>query len=160
MTHGPIPRKAIDEAWLAASRRGPVLDTSGLSRLPCDLLLFTGTQVIFIRVKRIRTHASDPEEIGRLFRDAVRELRSVPVQPAVCREIHILTPWGVWQYFRIDPEGIVEIRTSGLPGIAGVPDTPREMPATFTKNVVIIPESVTYPPGPVEGDIVPGVSRK
>ncbi|HUH78286.1 MAG TPA: hypothetical protein VLY83_00165 [Methanoregula sp.] len=115
MTHGPKPRKAIDEAWEIASRRGPVLDTSAMPRFPGDLLLFAGTLIVFIKVKRIRTRMTEPWEIDRLFREAVRELRAVPVHPAVCREIHVLAPWGAWQYFRIDPEGIVEVRRNGLP---------------------------------------------
>ena len=76
MSHGPKPRKAIDEAWTIASRRGPVLDTSGMPGFPGDLLLFTGMQVVFIKVKRIRTHATDAREMERIFKDAVRELRS------------------------------------------------------------------------------------
>ncbi|PKL58169.1 MAG: hypothetical protein CVV34_03730, partial [Methanomicrobiales archaeon HGW-Methanomicrobiales-5] len=102
MTSGPRPKKAIVEAWTIAARRGPVLDVSRQRGFLCDLLLFPGTRVVFIRVGRSRTHACEPCEIERPFRGAIRELRAVPQDAATCREIHIIAPWGAWQYFRID----------------------------------------------------------
>ena len=158
MTHGPIPRKAIDEAWVIASRRGPALDTSRMLRFPGDILLFTATMLVFIRVKRIRTHASEPEEIDRLFHDAVRELRAVPVHPAVCREIHVLSPWGAWQYFRIDPDRIVEVRANGIPVELAGPGTPPVNSDPVTRGAATVPGTVVAPLAPLAGDTPPGVS--
>ncbi|MDO9326571.1 MAG: hypothetical protein Q7T80_16600 [Methanoregula sp.] len=115
MTPGPRPRKAIMEAETIAARRGPVLDVSRQRGFFCDLLLFTGPQVVFIRVGRSRTHACEPREIERQFRGVIRELRVVPQGAATCREIHLLAPWGAWQYFRISDDGIIEVRSDGTP---------------------------------------------
>jgi len=115
MTRGPRPRKAIEEAEKIAARRGQVLDVSRQRGFLCDLLLFPGPRVVFIRVGRSRTHACEPWEIERQFRGAIRELRAVPHGAATCREIHLLAPWGAWQYFRISDDGIIEVRSDGTP---------------------------------------------
>jgi len=121
MTPGPRPRKAIGEAETIAARRGQVLDVSFQRGFLCDLLLFCGPQVVFIRVGRSRTHACEPWEIERQFRGAIRELRAVPHGAATCREIHLLAPWGAWQYFRISDDGIIEVRSDGTPVLQAGP---------------------------------------
>ena len=121
MTPGPRPRKAITEAEVIAARRGPVLDVSRQRGFFCDLLCFPGPQVVFIRVGRSRTHACEPGEIERPFRDVIRKLRAVPLVATTCREIHLLTPWGGWQYFRISDDGIIEVRSDGTPVLQAGP---------------------------------------
>lgn len=115
MTPGPRPKKAIEEALTIAARRGLVLDVSRHRGFFCDLLLFPGPRVVFIRVGRSRTHACEPCEIERPFREAIRELRAVPQDTTTSREMHIIAPWGAWQYFRIDDDGIIEVRSDGTP---------------------------------------------
>ncbi|MHB8163612.1 MAG: hypothetical protein ACYDDV_04575 [Methanoregula sp.] len=121
MTPGPRPKKAIVEAEKIAARRGQVLDVSRQRGFLCDLLLFPGPQVVFIRVGRSRTHACEPREIERPFREAIRELRAVPQLATTCREIHLLAPWGAWQYFRISDNGIIEVRSDGTPVLQAGP---------------------------------------
>jgi hypothetical protein len=139
MTRGPMPRKAIDEAGKRIVRRGPVLVTSTMKGFPGDLLLFTETQVVFIRVKRIRTHASEPREIERLFRDAIIELRKVPLHPAVCREIHVLAPWGAWQYFRIETDGVSEVHSDGSLVLQPHTDPAIVKAGTGTEKTAMVP---------------------
>ncbi len=128
MTHGPKPKKAIEEAWRIASGRGPVLDISRVRGFPGDLLLLDGSRLVFIRVRRSRTHACEPRDIEMLFKETILELRTVPQNPAIVREIHALASWGVWQYFRIDIDRVTEIHRDGMPflpaGAAPVPGTP------------------------------------
>jgi len=128
MTHGPRPGKAIDEAVRIASGRGPVLDISRVRGFPGDLLLLAGSQLVFIRVRRSRIHACEPRDIERLFKETILDLRTVPQNPAIVREIHALASWGVWQYFRIDNDRVIEIHRNGTPflpeGAAPVPGTP------------------------------------
>ncbi len=115
MTHGPKPKMAIDKAAKNSTIRGTVLNNSLVPGSFTDLLLFTGTQVVFIRVMRIRTHECDPKEIERMFKEVIHGLRNVPLSPVVCREIHVLAPWGAWQYFRIDDDRVIEVRRDGSP---------------------------------------------
>jgi len=128
MTHGPKPKMAINEAWRIASGRGPVLDLSRVRGFPGDLLLLDGSRLVFIRVRRSRTHACEPRDIEMLFKETILELRTVPQNPAIVREIHALASWGVWQYFRIDNDRVTEIHRDGMPflpaGSAPVPGTP------------------------------------
>ncbi|MDP3395138.1 MAG: hypothetical protein Q8S57_00490 [Methanoregula sp.] len=115
MTHGPKPKMAIDKAAKNTTIRGTVLNISRMPGFFTDLLLFTGTQVVFIRVMRIRTHECDPKEIEWMFKEVIHGLRNVPLSPVVCREIHVLAPWGAWQYFRIDDDRVIEVRRDGSP---------------------------------------------
>jgi hypothetical protein len=135
MTHGPKPKKAIDEAWRIASGRGPVLNISMMRTFPGDLLLIAGSQIVFIRVRRSRTHACEPRDIERQFKEAILDLRTVPQNPAICREIHVLAPWGVWQYFRVDNDRVTEIHNNGssLPQEGEVPAP--GMPVPFRSTV-------------------------
>ncbi|MDO9034158.1 MAG: hypothetical protein Q7U51_03020 [Methanoregula sp.] len=115
MTRGPKPKKAIVKAGRIATGRGFVLNISLTPGFFTDLLLFTGMQIVFIRVMRIRIHACDPKDIERMFKEAIHGLRNVPMSPVVCREIHVLAPWGAWQYFRIDDDRVIEVRRDGSP---------------------------------------------
>ncbi len=128
MTHGPKPKKAIEEAWKIASGRGPVLDLSRVRGFPGDLLLLDGSRLVFIRVRRSRNHACEPRDIEMQFRETIMDLRTLPQNPAIVKEIHALAPWGVWQYFRIENDRITEIHRDGIPflpaGAALVPGTP------------------------------------
>lgn len=128
MTHGPKPKKAIEEAWKIASGRGPVLDLSHVRGFPGDLLLLDGSRLVFIRVRRSRNHACEPRDIEMQFRETIMDLRTLPQNPAIVKEIHALAPWGVWQYFRIENDRITEIHRDGIPflpaGAALVPVTP------------------------------------
>lgn len=115
MTHGPKPKKAIEEAQIIASRRGPVLDISRVRGFHGDLLLLDGSLLVFIRVRRSRTHACEPRDIELQFRETIQDLRTVPQYSTIVKEIHALAPWGVWQYFRIDTDRIIEIHRDGVP---------------------------------------------
>jgi hypothetical protein len=115
MTRGPKPKKAIREAQQAAADRGVVMDATGITGSITDFLVFPPTFVVFVRVKRIRTHITDPQEIEEEFRQEVLQLRQLPLTIVVSREIWVLTPWNKWQYFRILDDRLVEIRCNGSP---------------------------------------------
>ena len=115
MTRGPQPLMAIRGAQEIAGQRGTVLDKTVILRSHYDFILFTAGSTVFVRVKRIRTHISSPQEIARMFREEILELRRVPETPVISREIRVLSPWKTWQYFQILDDRIVEIRCDGLP---------------------------------------------
>jgi len=113
MTRGPQPLMAIRGAQEIACRRGVVLDKPVLQRSHYDLILFTAGCTVFIRVKRIRTHISNPQEIARTFSEEILQLRRIPNTAVVSREIWVLSPWKTWQYFQILDDRIVEVRCDG-----------------------------------------------
>ena len=115
MTRGPKPHQAIQEAQQAAAGRGVVMDATGITGSLSDLVVFPPTVVVFVRVKRIRTHITDPKKVEEDFRHEVLQLRRLPLTTVVSREIWVLTPWKKWQYFRILDDRLVEIRYDGSP---------------------------------------------
>lgn len=119
MTRGPQPLMAISGAQEIASRRGVVLDKPVLQRSQYDFILFTAASTVFVRVKRICTHISTPNEIAAMFWEEILQLRKVPKTAVISREIWVLSPWKTWQYFEIFDERIVEIRCDGQPVLQG-----------------------------------------
>jgi hypothetical protein len=110
---------AIRGALEIACRRGVVLDKTDTRRSHYDFILFTAACTVFIRIKRIRTHISNPQEIARMFSEEIQQIRRVPKTPVISREIWVLSPWKTWQYFQILDDRIVEIRCDGLPVLQG-----------------------------------------
>ena len=119
MTRGPRPLMAIAVAKETACRRGVVLDRTVIQRSPGDFILFSASCTVFVRVRRIRTHISNPQEIARMFYEEIQLLRTVPETPVVSREIWVVSPWKTWQYFRISDDRIVEVRCDGQPVLQG-----------------------------------------
>ncbi len=115
MTRGPQPLMAIRDAQEIASRRGVVLDKPALKASHYDFILLTSASTIFVRIKRIRTHVSNPQEIAMMFWEEVLQIRRIPKTAVISREIWVLSPWNMWQYFQILDDRIVEIRCDGQP---------------------------------------------
>jgi hypothetical protein len=104
---------AIRGAQEIASRRGVVLDKIIMQRSHYDFILFTASCTVFVRVKRIRTHISNPQEIAMMFWEEILQIRKIPKTAVISREIWVLSPWKTWQYFQILDDRIVEIRCDG-----------------------------------------------
>jgi hypothetical protein len=119
MTRGPRPLIAIAGAQEIACRRGTVLDKTVIQRSPYDFILFIAGCTVFVRVKRIRTHISNPQEIARMFTEEIQQLRTIPKTPVVSREIWVVSPWKTWQYFQVLDDRIVEVRCDGQPVLQG-----------------------------------------
>ena len=113
MTRGPQPLMAIRGAQEIACRRGVVLEKPVLQRSHYDFILFTAGCTVFVRVKRIRTHISNPLDIAMMFREDIQQIRRIPKTAVISREIWVLSPWKTWQYFQIFDDRIVEIRCDG-----------------------------------------------
>jgi len=115
MTRGPQPLMAIRGAQEIACRRGVVLDKTVIQRSHYDFVLFTASCTSFVRVKRIRSHVSSPQEIAMMFWEEILQIRKIPMTAVISREIWVLSPWKTWQYFQILDDRIVEIRCDGQP---------------------------------------------
>jgi hypothetical protein len=106
---------AIAMAQEIACRRGAVLDNPALQRSRHNFILFITGCTVFVRVRRIRTHISNPQEIARMFTEEIQQLRTVPDTPVVSHEIWVVSPWKTWQYFQVSDDRIVEVRCDGEP---------------------------------------------
>jgi hypothetical protein len=68
MTREPQPLMAIVTAQEISSRRGAVLDKTAIQRSNYNFILVIAGCTVFVRVRRIRTHISNPQEIERMFK--------------------------------------------------------------------------------------------
>jgi len=121
MTRGPLPKKAITKARVIATGRGILLDTGDLEESHYEFSLFCPGSTVYVHIRRIRKHVATPEDIKREFGEDIGRIRRVPETPVASREIWVLSPWGIWQFFRIYNDCIVEIRRDGLPVIGPAP---------------------------------------
>jgi hypothetical protein len=117
MTRGPLPKKAIAAAQDTGAGRGIVLDAAAMKESHHDFTIFGTSCTVFVRVRRIRTHVIDPQEIAGMCGEDVLQIRRVPLTPVIAREIWTLSPWNCWQYFLILDDRIIEIRRDGTPAI-------------------------------------------
>jgi hypothetical protein len=106
---------AIAAAQEIAGRRGTVLDNPALQRCHYNFVLFTTGCTVFVRVRRIRTHISNPQEIERMFTEEIQQLRTIPETPVISREIWVVSPWKTWQYIRLSGDRIFKTRCNRLP---------------------------------------------
>jgi len=162
MTRGPLPKKAISAAQDIGSKRGMVLDAVGMQESHHDFTIFGTSCTVFVRVKRIRTHVTDPQEIAEMFGEDILQIRRVPKTPVVSREIWTLSPWNCWQYFLVLDDKIVEIRRDGTPVLPVVPAA-GERPAPISPVPVVagnenapIPAKTGNDSAPLPGTAVTG----
>jgi len=86
-------------------------DTSGL---PFDLLIFSPACIAFVKVMRMRGRVTDPPDaLVYQSGSVIRKLRIVPESAVAVMELWILSSHTTWQYFRVMPDRIVEIRSDG-----------------------------------------------
>lgn len=171
MTRGPQPLKAIACAKEIAGRQGQIMSDRTLLQSRYSFILFRKDRTVFVRVKRIRTHVSEPREINLLFHMDVLQLRMLPETPVTSREIWTLSPWNVWQFFVVKDDRLMEIRHQEPPEVPhaekdgtvpAVPVPAPGIPPTTGKasaNLGAAPEvpRTGSPDGGVEGGAGPSV---
>ena len=130
MTRGRPPRQATREAMGIAEKYGAPRDISAGKCSLGDLAIFCRNVTIFVRVKRIRSHISDRQDVVMKFKKEILGLLSIPQTGVVLRELWVRSPKGSWQYFRILDNDILEIRCGIPTGTTGRPDADgQESPA-------------------------------
>jgi|GEM_PF-1043551 len=154
MTRGPLPKKAIAAAQDVGAGRGTVLDAAGMQESHHDFTIFSPGCTVFVRVKRIRTHVADPQEIAGMFGEDVHMIRRIPLTLVVAREIWTLSPWDCWQYFLILDDRIIEIRRDGTPVLPAVPAA-GENPAPISPVPVAAGNGNTPVPAMAGNDFAP-----
>ncbi|MCX6697683.1 MAG: hypothetical protein NTV84_09040 [Methanoregula sp.] len=116
MTRGRRPKKAAAEALPCARCRGGVLEIPDTSRLPFDLIIISPVCIAFVKVMRMRARVqAPPDALVHQFGSAIRGLRNIPESAVAMRELWVLSSHKTWQYFRVMPDKIVEIRGDGTP---------------------------------------------
>jgi hypothetical protein len=113
MTRGRPPRKAAKEALPCADRRGGVVEIPDTSGMPYDLMIFSPLSIVFVKVKRMRARVQGPKDAGRKYPSEIRALRLLPESTVAQKELWVLSSHAVWQYFRVLPDRVEEIRGDG-----------------------------------------------
>ena len=120
MTRGPLPTEAIKQAIKNAVGRGTVMDRDLLRESRFEFILFCAGLTVFVRVRRTRSYIMSPEDCVAECKPDILYLRRVPLTGVTARELWPLSPWGIWQYFRILDDRLIEIRADGTPVLQGV----------------------------------------
>lgn len=102
-----------------------------------DLMVSGNGILAIIRVQYTPRLQGNPAEFAAQFRDAIALLRIHPSGGPVSRELWLYTRYGVFRFFRVEDDGIVEIGPDGkvlstrpvIPEKAGRPRSRRKLPA-------------------------------
>jgi hypothetical protein len=107
----------------SGERSGP----TSPSQVPCDFTIMSPGRVAFVCVKHIRRLRCTTVELTRKFPETITALRLIADSPVISRELWIRSPKGVWRFFWINDESLLELGTDGTPltycmkGMAVVP---------------------------------------
>ena len=170
MTRGRHPKKAIAEAHECARNRGGVLKIPEPSGLPFDFLIISLSCIAFVKVMRMRARLQGPPDAFVQFGMVIRDLRKVPESTVMVTELWVLSSHKTWQYFRVMPDRIVEIRSDGstidvtLVNGNTVADSPSVIAVTGQNaagNIIVPPDhsGIPAPDDLISRDKDPGVSR-
>ena len=113
MTRGRPPKKATAEALECARCRGGVVEIPETSGLPFDFLIISPVCIAFVKVMRMRGRVQGPPDTLDKFGSVIRQLRIVPESAVAVMELWVLSSHTTWQYFRVMPDRILEIRSDG-----------------------------------------------
>lgn len=131
MTRGRRPLVALGEAYGIAQKRGKVMEVAGNRNDHFHFMLFTGSLVTFIKIKRTLTKTCDPTGILEEYQREIRHLSKVPLTPVSAREFWVRSPKGNWQFFHVGNDDVTEIASDGqVPPGTGLPLEVPETPAT------------------------------
>ncbi len=108
MTRGRKPLVALSEAYDIARKRGRIVEYADGRSDRFHFILFTGTLVTFIRVKRVLSKTNDPAGILEAYRREIRALAQVPKTPVSARELWVRSPRGAWQFFSVGDTTLTE----------------------------------------------------
>ena len=113
MTRGPQPLLALREAYDLGSTRGTVMDPSSPRDTRADLTVFCAHAVIFVKIKRTRSHIRDIQDITAQYCREITHLRRIPLSDVVYRELWVRSQRGSWLFYRICHDTVIEIRSNG-----------------------------------------------
>jgi hypothetical protein len=114
MTRGRRPLNAIDEALKISGRRGSVQQVSGKRDNAFDFIILEPDRTVFVKVKRSQTSFTYPLEILHQYQREVASLHRVALTQVTAREFWVRPPNGVWQFFLIRHDSILEIQADGI----------------------------------------------
>jgi len=115
MTRGRPPKKGLSDAILVAKARGTVMSFLQNRESVCDFMIMGYGNLVVVRVLKARCIRNTREEFEREFQDPIKGLRSFPSSGLILKELWIYSRYGIWRFFRLEDNGIVEICQDGMP---------------------------------------------
>jgi hypothetical protein len=115
MSRGPQPLKAKEAALPIAERRGLVQRYQHRRGNICDFSIMSPGLVSFVSPMRLIRLCSTPEDILHNYAKVIGQLRFIASSPGISRELWLRTPHGVWRFFRVLNDSIVELDRDGMP---------------------------------------------
>jgi hypothetical protein len=113
-------------------------------------MIFSSSYIVFVKVKRMRALVQGPPDVAIKYGPEIRALRILPESGAALTELWILSSHTVWQFFRILPDSIVEVREDGA-GVTG----------TGTSTGDCSADTLTFSGGPPPLEVpLPGVNQE
>ena len=113
MSRGPPPAKGLDAALPVARARGNVMFFRRMRGSTADLMVSGSGMLAIILLRFASRLYGTPAEIALEFYDAVAVLRLHPAGGPVSRELWLYSRHGVLRFFRVEDDGIVELRADG-----------------------------------------------
>jgi len=119
MTRGRFPENGRTLAKTAAAKRGRVhLVEPGKDRI-IDALIFTGSHVVLVTLRRSENMGRPIEKIEEDYREPLLLARGIPCGGPVCRELWLYSRYETLRFFRIENAALVELGPDGSPVPAG-----------------------------------------
>jgi hypothetical protein len=81
----------------------------------CDFMIMGNGNLVVVRVRKARFIRGTREDIEREFQEPIMGLRPFPDSSLILKELWIYSRYGIWRFFRIEDNGIVEICQDGKP---------------------------------------------
>jgi len=127
-------QNGLEDAIPIAKSRGAVFFFTRTKDCPADFEITSANRVAIVCVKRSRRLHCTLAEIERTFSESIRQLRTPPSPANHCRELWLWSPYGVFRFFRVGNEGIVEIDRDGKPLVSPAPGRSTEAKLAAGEN--------------------------
>ena len=114
MSKGRRPLRAIDEAKDLAGRRGDVERVAAGRNNAYDFIINEPDRVVYVKVKRSQTSFTYTLEILGKYQRELASLHRVALTRVTAREFWVRSPAGVWQFFLVRHDSVVEVRADGM----------------------------------------------
>lgn len=131
MARGRKPLIALSEAKHIAEKRGEVRYFRHEPDMICSFVIYIVGLVAHVRVRRVERIRITADWLEREAAADLAALRFIASSPEISRELWIYTPKGLFRFFRVQANSVVELDRSGqlMPDLPPVPQRRRRSAA-------------------------------
>jgi hypothetical protein len=115
MSRGPPSHRALAEAIPIARKRGTFQAAGRDPENLYDFTIVSAVPVAFVRVSHCSKIHAPVAELATEFQDKLFQLRTITRHDAISRELWLRSRHGIWRFFRLTTECLVELGKDGQP---------------------------------------------